>query len=453
MRHNLVLKIAIIVGLMVALLIPLSLIDGVVAERGNYRADAEAEIANMWTESQLLKGPILVAPYSETTYVKVWDKEAEKYISEKRVNKNRIYYFPETLSIDSHVATEERYRGLYKVPVYTADITMSGKFLIPQHHGTDTSREIEWHQPFVTFGVGDLRGIRSSIEVLWQGVSMDVVPGTIAEFGKGARANLDELYKDQGASYDFDIHMALAGTSGLQIIPVGKTTEIVMESDWPHPSFGGRFLPTSREVSDDGFRAEWHVSHFATNIEERFHECADIPCLGFLENQLGVSFINPIDVYSLVDRSIKYGILFIAMTFCVFFMFEVLRKLKIHPVQYGFVGLALAVFYQLLVSLSEHIAFDYAYLVSAVACVSLIGTYVGYILHSIVRGLGMSAFLFILYLMLLMILKSEGHAMLMGSCLIFGVLAALMMLTRHVDWYRFSEQLTNHETQASGPIQ
>ncbi|HEX7027513.1 MAG TPA: inner membrane CreD family protein, partial [Gammaproteobacteria bacterium] len=187
-----------------------------------------------------------------------------------------------------------------------------------------------------------------------------------------------------------------------------------------------------------GFDAEWSVSHFATNTAEAFKSCAEGQCADFENNRLGVSFLQPVDVYSLTDKAIKYGFLFIGLTFAVFFLFEILKKLAIHPVQYGLVGLALAVFYQLLISLSEHMLFDFAYLIAAAASIALITFYVCYVLRSVARGIGFGAMLSLLYGMLLMILKSEDHSLLMGSLLVFGALSAAMYLTRKVDWYGLS---------------
>ncbi|MCO2314175.1 cell envelope integrity protein CreD, partial [Pseudomonas aeruginosa] len=205
---------------------------------------------------------------------------------------------------------------------------------------------------------------------------------------------------------------------------------------WPHPSFGGEFLPSEREITAQGFTARWQTSFFATNMEEALRSCVEEQrCDGFQARAFGVGLVDPVDQYLKADRAIKYALLFITLTFAGFFLFEVLKRLAVHPVQYALVGLALAFFYLLLLSLAEHVGFELAYLVSAGACVGLIGFYLCFVLRSVARGLGFSAGLAGLYGLLYGLLSAEDYALLMGSLLLFAVLAAVMVLTRRLDWY------------------
>jgi inner membrane protein len=261
----------------------------------------------------------------------------------------------------------------------------------------------------------------------------------MAPFPQGVHADLKSLYSASDKSFALVIGLKLAGTERLNVIPVGVDTRVSMHSPWPHPSFVGRFLPETRSVDAQGFEAVWSVSHFSTNMAQVFESCVNGQCADLENTQFGVSFMQPVDVYSLTDRALKYGILFIGLTFSVFFLFEILKRMAIHPVQYGLVGLALAVFYQLLISLSEHMAFSVAYLIAAAASISLITFYVCYVLHSALRGLGFGCILAVLYGMLFLILKSEDHSLLMGSILVFLALSSAMYLTRNVDWYRLTD--------------
>src|SRR5690606_7276579 len=196
------------------------------------------------------------------------------------------------------------------------------------------------------------------------------------------------------------------------------------------------FLPSDREIGASGFRANWQTSFFATNMQEVLAACdSGQECYGLANSGFGVSLVDPVDQYLMTDRAIKYALLFIGLTFAAFFLFEVLKRLAVHPVQYGLVGLSLALFYLLLVSLSEHVAFALAYGISASACVLLIGFYVSYVLHSWLRGLGFSLGLAMLYGMLYGLLSAEDYALLMGSVLVFALLACVMVLTRKLDWY------------------
>jgi inner membrane protein len=208
-----------------------------------------------------------------------------------------------------------------------------------------------------------------------------------------------------------------------------------LKSNWPHPSFTGEFLPVQRKFDANGFTAHWATTFFSTNLEEELHRCdRQRACENFTSYRLGVSFVNPVDQYLKTERAIKYALLFITLTFASFFLLDVLKKLPVHPVQYGLVGAALALFYLLLLSLSEHVGFATAYLLASAGCVGLITFYVTHVLRSRLRGLGFGCGLAVLYGCLYGLLSADDYALLTGSLLLFAVLAAVMILTRNVDW-------------------
>ena len=242
---------------------------------------------------------------------------------------------------------------------------------------------------------------------------------------------------------------SLEGMESLAVAPLGERNTVTIESPWPHPQFNGDFSPRKREINADGFRAEWEVSALASNAQAQYlagrilpavagdaaaYSGARSPEQGESE-AIGVSLVEPVNVYSMADRATKYGILFVLLTFVGFFMFETIKRLRIHPIQYGLVGLALAIFFLLLVALSEHIDFGVSYLGASVACIGLLGYYVSHVLHSWWRGLGFAAMLGTLYAALYGLLISEDSAMVLGAGLLFLVLAAIMVVTRKVDWY------------------
>ena len=231
------------------------------------------------------------------------------------------------------------------------------------------------------------------------------------------------------------INIDYAGTSALSFAPLGKNTTVQMKAGWPHPNFGGRFLPQTKRIDGSGFSARWEVSHLASKngalIKQEIANERDRTPLETFD----VSFVEPVNIYLQAERAVKYGILFVALTFAAFFLFEVLKDLRIHPLQYSLVGLALALFFLLLVSLSEHIAFVYAYLAASSACAILIGYYLAHVLGAWRRGLALATKLALLYAVLYGLLLSEDNALMLGSLLLFGVLAAIMVLTRRVDWY------------------
>lgn len=236
--------------------------------------------------------------------------------------------------------------------------------------------------------------------------------------------------------------MDLQGLKRLGFLPLGRDTHLKLASAWPHPSFEGRFLPVSREITDAGFTANWETSFLASNMEQHFTDCLERQnCTEFAGNLLTTAFIQPVDIYLQGERSLKYAILFVGLTFLAFFLFEILKSLKIHPIQYGLVGAALALFYLLLLSLSEHIAFPLAYVSASAACVSMLGFYVSFVLGNVRRGLGFGGALAGLYGALYVLIRSEDHALLMGTLLLTAVLLVVMIITRKVNWYQVSRDI------------
>jgi inner membrane protein len=257
-----------------------------------------------------------------------------------------------------------------------------------------------------------------------------------ALLGAGLHAPVPAVDINGTTRLEFALELVLQGTSQFHVTPVGRETQILLSSNWPHPSFTGEYLPVQHEIGAGGFSARWATSFFSTNLEEALQKCAvQSSCEDLNARHLGVSFVDPVDQYLKSDRAIKYGLLFIALTFAGFFLFEVLKKLAVHPIQYAFVGAGLALFYLLLLSLAEHVGFALAYALSSAACVALIGFYVGHVLQSHWRGLGFACALTALYGALYGLLSADDYALLMGSLLLFGLLTAVMVLTRKVNWF------------------
>jgi inner membrane protein len=301
--------------------------------------------------------------------------------------------------------------------------------------------EYAWERPFIVLSVTDARGIRALSGTLG-GAELGFLPGTgVPWLPQGLHADLGPAPGDEDQILAFALQLQLTGTSDLAIAPVGKANSIVLTGDWPHPSFAGRFAPTHREVSDGGFTVEWQTTYWATGInEESLSRCvtAGTACALFNADQLGLRLVNPVDQYLLTERTVKYAGLFLLVSFSAFFMMEIMQKLVVHPVQYGLVGLALALFFLLTLSLSEHLPFNAAYWLAAGASIALLAYYVAHVLGGWRRGVGFSALLAGLYGLLFGILQSEDAALLMGSVALFGLLGAVMVLTRKVDWYSVS---------------
>ncbi|MDA8483965.1 cell envelope integrity protein CreD [Pseudomonas resinovorans] len=438
MTRTLGFKLGTIALLILLLMIPLTLIDGLIGERQTARDGVLINIAQSSSYSQRITGPILVVPYKRTVREwKTYEQTGQRHMEEREVS-GRLYFLPARFNLTGNVDTEVRARGIYKARLYKSDSQVSGQILVPANYGIDENlADYRFEAPFLTVGISDIRGIGNALKLHLNGQTLDFQPGSGDRMlPGGVHVPLAPMQAGIVQSLDFGFDLKLQGTSSLSVTPVGRDSRVELSSSWPHPSFIGESLPSERSISAQGFSATWQTSFFATNLQEALAECVgEAQCDPFDSRDFGVSFSDPVDQYLKTDRAIKYALLFVALTFAGFFLVEVLKRLVVHPVQYGLVGLALAFFYLLLLSLSEHLEFALAYLISALACVALVGFYISHVLHSWLRGGGFTLALAALYGMLYGLLSAEDYALLMGSLLVFGLLACVMVLTRKLDWY------------------
>lgn len=438
MKRSVIFKVAVIGCLMLLLMIPVQMISGVIGERKNRQELVVDEIAQSTSYSQRLLGPVLVVPYYKRVRETKVDPTTNNTYIKETIKNDRLYFLPSAFVVDGKIKTERRARGIYEAKLYHADNNISGHFDVPEQYGIhDNWDDYHFEPPYITMGIKDIRGIENALKIRVDDQLIDMEPGSkIKQLGEGVHAPLRNLDTSHDQRLNFSLNLVLRGTSALTVAPVGKDTRVQLAADWPHPSFMGSFLPLEHQIDPTGFSAHWQTSYFASNFAELFEQChQDAACTLFPDNAFGVSFIDPVDQYVKSDRAIKYAILFIGLTFAAFFLFEVLKRLVVHPVQYSLVGLALAIFYLLLISLSEHIAFGLAYMLSSAACILLIGFYVRHVLKSLARCLVFSSCLAALYGLLFCLLSAEDYALLMGALLLFVSLGAFMVLTRQLDWY------------------
>lgn len=454
--RTLLTKILTIIGIMLLLLIPISQITNTVSERENFKSKVIRDIAKHSSESQTLTGPILVVPYSKEEKTQKYNKQDE-LVTLKTTKSGNLYFLPDTLNITSELTTEERYRGIYSARLYHSNNQIDATYKLPAHYGiTENLNDYQFSPPYLAIGISDVRGIESIPTITLNEKKLDILPGSKLKYlEEGIHAKVDHLYSDQPQALTLALPLKLQGTSRFSVTPIGRETSVSMTSDWPHPSFNGQFLPNSPEINNDGFIANWRTSYFSTNYKETFNNCiqnlTSKSCVDFSDINFGVSLLEPIDFYVKTNRAIKYAILFIVLTFTGFFLFEIMKNLQVHPIQYALVGLSLATFYLLLLSLSEHISFAKSYLIAATACILLISCYLVTVLGNLRRSLGFSSMLTLLYAMLYGIISAEDYALLMGTILLFVILGGVMLLTRHLDWYvisaEMSEKLSSDKTQ------
>ncbi|MCC7704120.1 cell envelope integrity protein CreD [Janthinobacterium sp. GW460P] len=455
MQKTLLVKALIVFGLMLIIGLPLLMIQETIKERMEFRQEAVNSIAADSVREQTIIGPILVIPYTEQYEERVEvakgdDKEAKSAVRTellRRTVQRRLLVYPNNLLLNGNIETDRRYRGIHQVLVYSGQHAFKGDFTVPA--GSQLPRKspdsrVTLGAPFVALSIEDVRGIRNIPKIDWGGQKIEFEQGTdLFAFRSGLHAPLGAMSLAAPQQISFAFELGLDGIERQHFVPVAKNSQISIKSNWPHPQFGGRFLPSPkfRQINADGFQVEWSISSLATNaqtqlstIEGEF-KVPDSAPLGQID-RFSVGFIEPVNVYSQSDRATKYGLLFVALTFAAFFIFEILKSLPIHPVQYLLVGLSLAIFFLLLVGLAEHIAFLTAYLIASAACIALTSFYLVHVLHNAWRGIGFGVGLTMLYGALYGLLSSENNALVMGSILLFAVLAAIMMATRKVDWYQ-----------------
>jgi inner membrane protein len=437
MKRMLFLKGLIIAGLALLLLIPLAMVEGQITARNQRQIETEGEIAELTAGRQQLTGPLLVVDYEEAT-VHEEVNEATKAVTRKVVwVEGHQVVAPKTLTLRGVAKVEERRRGLFKAQAYELDARLVGTFAVPANLGLEGTRKLRLGRATLVVGLSDLRGIRSQPALTWAGRTLGFAPGVPhGVLKQGIQVDLGPVPEPGQGELPFDLPLALRGSGAFSMAPVAESTKVTLTSPWPTPSFQGRFLAEHAE-GPQGFTASWEVFHLARNLH------TILEGKGQTDESFGVAFQKGLNVYLMTERAAKYGFLFVGLTFAAFFFFEMLRRLPIHPIQYLLVGFALAIFFLLLLSLSERMAFGLAYGLAASACTLLLGSYLAQVLRSFRRGWGFAASLGLLFGVLYVLISSEDNALLMGSLLTFLGLAAVMIGTRRIDWYALSESGTN----------
>ncbi|KVX13396.1 hypothetical protein WL03_20055 [Burkholderia ubonensis] len=438
MNRVLLFKSLITACLVLLILIPLHLVSSIVQERASYREDALRSIWSSYAGPQTMTGPILVVPYTEVTRIRTEAAPGQPASERVQTEAKRLLVFPKTLSVKGGLATSVRYRGIHKALVYDLQSRWEGTLALPDLKQLQQSAghvSFAIGNPYLAFGISDIRGLMAQPVLVLGGKRLTMEQGAqLPSLRQGVHADVD-LGAFPAASAEnvvpFSIELPLLGAQSVAFAPIADQNDFSLKSAWPHPSFDGAFLPRTRTVDAGGFASAWSLTSFNTKVREQIAAGSGDEAL----EAASVSLIEPVNVYLEAERATKYGALFVMLTFASFFMFELVKRLRIHPIQYLLVGLSLALFFLLLLSLSEHIAFEYAYLAASGACIGLLGFYLSFVLHSVKRGAAFAGLLALLYAALYGLLLSEDNALMLGSLLLFAILAGIMTLTRRIDWY------------------
>ncbi|MCG8683551.1 MAG: cell envelope integrity protein CreD [Desulfobacterales bacterium] len=424
-------KTSMILIMIILLIIPLKLILGTIQERSYRNHNAYREISATWGAAQNITGPVLTIPYYDT--------------NGKLRHAN---FLPQELNVAADIKPEKRYRGIFEVIVYGSDISMAGTFARPDFSAWDIEPyQILWDKTVLILGINGLRGIQQIDTFQWNGNPASLKPGQKPVLGiQGLTANIFSTSNKKGESPEdwfeetnlFRINFSIHGSREIKFTPAAEQTRVEIESSWPHPAFRGNYLPSQRTITPEGFTASWQVSSFGRDYPGMWlseEKSAAVFKSRLAGSQLGVELIQPVNFYTLSERSVKYGLLIIGLTFLCFFMFEILNRLKIHPMQYLLVGFGLCIFYLLLISFSEHIGFLPAYMLSAAACIILITWYTRYFLNRISASLITGGVLACFFSLFYIILQHEGYSLVIGASSLFFILTFVMWLTRKLDWY------------------
>ena len=422
LKNSIGLRLGIIAVVTLVLLIPALMIQSLISERQQRRNEAISDVFDKWGNVQTVSGPILSVPYK--TVIKYKEGHTQTV-------KNFAHLLPDQLNVKGKVNPEVRYRGIYETVLYNSKINIYGNFSPREINSLNIpEQDILWDEAFVSIGITDMKGIKELIKLKWNNDEVITNPGIptidVLQSGVSARVNVKESDK-----FNFNFNINLNGSESIFFTPLGKETKVNLNSDWNTPSFAGQYLPASRNITESSFSAEWSILHLNRNYPQVWlgnsHQIN--------QSAFGVTLLIPVDEYQKTMRTAKYAIMFIALTFITFFMMELLNKKTIHPLQYLLIGFALLIFYSLLLAVSEHLLFNYAYLISGLLIIFLITAYTRSVLKSNLHSLLIAGILTMLYSYLFIILQLQDYALLMGSIGLFLILALVMYLTRKVDWF------------------
>ena len=436
MRFPLLARAAIVFGIAVAILLPIDMIRGKVSER-RARADQVArDFAVETSGPQVIAGPFIALTCEETFNEERQVMRAGKAetISERKVGAcPTLFVPPRTLRVDGSMPVERRHRGIYEIRLYRAALDIAGEFDWPQPALPNGLNTRVWKKAYLVMGVADARGIKAITSTTASSAAAAEADAAFQQFA--IREPLgDFAAREPGSRLPFQFRADLLGTSSLHIAPVGDATQIRLRSDWPHPAFASAWSPDERKVGDAGFEARWRTTSVATGGQATWNRLAHEGKLLHPGSGAGVSLFDPVNIYALSYRATEYAFLFVLFTFAALALMEVVTTVRLHAVQYALVGSALAVFFLLLLSLSEHLSFPMAYGIAAAACVVLLTVYLRHPLGSATRTAVFSGLFAAVYGSLYVLLRSEDHALLMGSLMVFGVLALFMLATRKMNW-------------------
>jgi inner membrane protein len=419
-RNRMLIKGFLIGFLILIMLIPTAFLLHLVSERQGRQNEVINEVSSKWGNQQTITGPLIVVPY----------------LNRSENKRKTAYFLPETLNVNGDMRPEVRHRSLYDVELYRSEMTLSGKFAPITADLVQLSPDnVYWNEARLVMGLGDARGLEDEVMLTLNGRKQNMSAGAGDNDFQGESVS-SLVTEDLKSGLEYNIHIKAKGSSYLYFVPVGKTTEVALHSNWKDPAFDGQYLPSKTPViTKDGFDAYWKVLQVSRSFPQAWKDGS----YELAKSAFGVKLLQPTDGYAMTERCVKYAILFIALTFIVFFFMEIMQKVQVHPLQYILVGMALCVFYTLLLSISEYAGFNPAYLIASSATVLLIGIYVWGIFRKFKVALAFTIALAALYGYIFTLVQLQDYALIFGSIGLFVILAIIMFYSNKIDWYSASK--------------
>ncbi|MDZ7900066.1 MAG: cell envelope integrity protein CreD [Arcicella sp.] len=442
-KTSVMLKLITVGILILILMIPTAILQNLISERQLTRDNAVEEITSKWGSSQTIGGAVITIPYQTVQ-------------TDEKGNKSTViqhaHFLPEDLNVTGSLTPEKRYRGIYVVMLYNSQLHLKGFFKKPNTDLLNIPQDrFLFEDAFISIGITDVKGIKEAIKMKVNDQVLEMNPGMATHelFASGVSSPINL----ESERFDFDVKINLNGSQSIAFLPFGKTTKVTIESPWGTPSFEGASLPDERQVSDQGFKAVWNELYLnrnypqqglgnfiGSNVHNNYDREVAVEAVNppntELQGSSGVRLLLPVDEYQKTMRSTKYSIMFIVITFIAFFFVEILNRKRIHPIQYLLVGFAICLFYILLLAISEHLSFNWAYLIGCVTILSLITFYTKSIFKNNRLTLIFNGILVLLYGFFYSLLQLEDYSLLFGSIGLLVILAVVMYLTRNIDWYR-----------------
>lgn len=449
-QDSIMIKLLSIGFLIIILLIPTAWINEVIYERQQRADEVVDEVADKWSGSQTISGPFLVIPYKKQEVIDL-GKEGKR----TREYEEKAFFLPQQLAVDGDIKPQTLHRGIFDVVVYESTLDIRSVFTKPDFRSLSIEDNmVLWSKAYVVYGITDLRGIQDSLTFVAGKTALEPEPSnnigvsvasTITnEDRERVRIVEPDRVSDNGimaklpwnSEQDFaknvNLTFSLKGSKRLHFIPAGKITTVSLTGSWSDPSFDGEFLPDTREITADRFNATWKILHFNRPFAQQWTESNQV----LSEANFGVNLLIPVDQYQKSTRTAKYGILIILLTFMALFLVEITQQVRIHPFQYILIGAALIIYYTLLLSMSEHVGYNVAYLISSVATIALVGSYSRSFFPELRLALLFSALLGIFYAFIYIIILQQDFSLLIGSIGLFVIIGTLMYFSRKVKWYR-----------------